>query len=222
MVTFKQVSPLELLPWCQYVKKLAFSILQIRTGYCAHLPFSQFKHSWLSTLMHFLVCQSCCFSDFFLLLFKERRFKRIWKRRPLDSASIVQRALVLSASTHPPSDFYHVLVPLWLLNLQVNFFTSCLIGYFVKEHLVKGSRLLKASLRVFPCHLSSIQPCYFQFVSLLFFCVLDYYFQGSRKLNVRTCNATEASETKSVIMILGSFGNKSLLFWNTLPSQCCR
>lgn len=63
---------------------------------------------------------------------------------------------MLSANTHPPSDFYHVLVPLWLLNkLRLIFYF--LNGYFVKEHLVKGSRLLTASLRVFSCHLSSIQ-----------------------------------------------------------------
>lgn len=38
MLKFKQhFLPSSFFP-CQYVKKLAFSILQIHTGYCAHLP----------------------------------------------------------------------------------------------------------------------------------------------------------------------------------------
>lgn len=67
-VKFKEVFPQNFFPDVNH-RDPVFSVLQTPPGYCAQLPFSQFKHSWLSTEMHFLVCQSCCLSDFFFFFF---------------------------------------------------------------------------------------------------------------------------------------------------------
>lgn len=91
---------------------------------------------------------------------------------------------------------------------QIHFNFYCLIGFFCQRTSCQRSWVTLSFFKVFSSHPSNpLIFCLF----LSFSCVPDYYFQGSLKPNVTTCNATEASETKSVIMVLGCFRNQTFL-----------